>query len=54
MAEPPQLNGEGRPALLILHLGPPDPGDAAAAIYRTVQPCRALGELADVAVISGW
>jgi tetratricopeptide (TPR) repeat protein/glycosyltransferase involved in cell wall biosynthesis len=42
-----------RPALLVLQVGPPEPTDAATAIYRTVQPCRALGELADVAVISG-
>jgi glycosyltransferase involved in cell wall biosynthesis len=42
-----------RPALLVLQIGPPEPADAATAIYRTLQPCRALGELPDVAVISG-
>ncbi len=42
-----------RPALLVLQIGPPETADAATAIYRTLQPCRALGELADVAVISG-
>jgi glycosyltransferase involved in cell wall biosynthesis len=44
---------EPRPALLVLQIGPPEPADAATEIYRTVQPCRALGELPEVAVISG-
>ncbi|HSS38180.1 MAG TPA: hypothetical protein VLT58_05375, partial [Polyangia bacterium] len=39
-----------RPALLILHVDAPEPADA---VHRTVQPCRALGELPEVAVISG-
>ncbi len=43
----------GRPPLLIVQIGPPEPLDCGAAVYRTVQPCRALGELADVTVISG-
>jgi tetratricopeptide (TPR) repeat protein len=42
-----------RPALMVLQVGPPEPADAATEIYRTVQPCRALGELPEVAVISG-
>jgi hypothetical protein len=54
MAEPADLSGGApRPALLIVHVGPPEPADAAEALYRTVQPCRALGELPEVAVISG-
>ena len=43
----------GRPPLLIVQIGPPEPLDRGAAVYRTIQPCRALGELADVTVISG-
>lgn len=42
-----------RPPLLIVQIGPPEPLDRGAAVYRTIQPCRALGELADVTVISG-
>lgn len=55
MAEPAELKPDAgpRPALLILHVGPPEPADAATTVYRTVQPCRALGELPEVAVISG-
>ncbi|MES1209008.1 MAG: glycosyltransferase [Pseudomonadota bacterium] len=37
-------------ALVILHVDAPEPVDA---VHRTVQPCRALGELPEVAVISG-
>jgi hypothetical protein len=36
-----------------VQIGPPEPLDRGAAVYRTIQPCRALGELADVTVISG-
>ncbi|MFL5304979.1 MAG: glycosyltransferase [Polyangia bacterium] len=51
MAEPAILSdGATRPALLILHVDAPG---AADAVYRTVQPCRALGELPEIAVISG-
>jgi tetratricopeptide (TPR) repeat protein len=39
--------------LLIAHVGPAESIDEGAAMYRTRQPCRALGELPDVAVISG-
>jgi len=55
MAEPAELKPDAgpRPALLILHVGPPEPADAATTVYRTVQPCRALGELPEVTVISG-
>ena len=42
-----------RAPLLIVQIGPPEPLDRGAAVYRTIQPCRALGELADVTVISG-
>ena len=42
-----------RPGLLIAHVGPAEPVDVGAAVYRTRQPCRALGELPDVAVVSG-
>ena len=42
-----------RPGLLIAHIGPAEAIDEGAAVYRTRQPCRALGELPDVAVVSG-
>lgn len=42
-----------RPGLLIAHVGPAEPIDEGGAVYRTLQPCRALGELPDVAVVSG-
>ena len=42
-----------RAPLLIVQLGPPEPLDRGTAVTRTIQPCRALGELADVTVISG-
>ncbi len=42
-----------RPPLLIVQIGPPEPLDRGAAVYRTIQPCRALGELPDVTVVSG-
>ena len=35
-----------RPGLLIAHVGPAEPIDEGAAMYRTRQPCRALGEAA--------
>jgi len=43
-----------RPPLLVVQIGPPEVLDRGPAIHRTVQPCRALGELADVAVVSGF
>ena len=43
-----------RPALLVVQIGPPEPLDRGPAIHRTLQPCRALGELADVTVVSGF
>jgi tetratricopeptide (TPR) repeat protein len=53
-APPPSFAPPGdRPGLLIAHVGPAEPIDEAAAVYRTRQPCRALGELPDVGVISG-
>ena len=51
---PPSFAPSGdRPGLLIAHVSPAEPIDEGAATYRTRQPCRALGELPDVAVISG-
>jgi tetratricopeptide (TPR) repeat protein len=41
------------PGLLIAHVGPTEPIDEGAAMYRTRQPSRALGEVPDVGVISG-
>jgi len=52
LSSPPAPSAD-RPGLLIAHVGPAEPIDEGAALYRTQQPCRALGELADVAVISG-
>jgi len=51
-ASPPP-SGE-RPALLVVQIGPPEPLDRGPAIHRTLQPCRALGELPDVTVVSGF
>ncbi|HVT07078.1 MAG TPA: glycosyltransferase [Polyangia bacterium] len=45
--------GAARPALLIVHVDPPQAAETTDAVYRTVQPCRALGELPEIAVISG-
>ena len=42
-----------RPRLSILHVEAPGGRHLAAHRYRTVQPCRALGELGDVTVVSG-
>ena len=39
--------------MLILHLESPNRGRQGDHIYRTSQPCRALGELEDVTVVSG-
>jgi tetratricopeptide (TPR) repeat protein len=49
----PPLPPQTRPPLLIVQVGPPEPLDRAPALYRTIQPCRALGEMTDVTVISG-
>jgi tetratricopeptide (TPR) repeat protein len=50
----PSISPPGaRPGLLIAHVGPREAIDQGAAVYRTQQPCRALGELPDVAVVSG-
>jgi tetratricopeptide (TPR) repeat protein len=43
-----------RPALRVVQIGPPESLDRGPAIHRTIQPCRALGELADVTVVSGF
>ena len=42
-----------RSGLLVVHVGPPGPLDEGPAVYRTLQPCRALGELPDILVVSG-
>ncbi len=39
--------------MLILHLESPNRGRQGDHVYRTLQPCRALGELEDVTVVSG-
>jgi tetratricopeptide (TPR) repeat protein len=39
--------------MLILHLESPNRGQQGDHIYRTAQPCRALGELENVTVVSG-
>ncbi len=50
---PPAPIGERSP-LLVVQIGPPEPLDRGQASHRTLQPCRALGELADVTVVSGF
>jgi tetratricopeptide (TPR) repeat protein/glycosyltransferase involved in cell wall biosynthesis len=42
-----------RSGLFVVHVGPPGPLDEGPAVYRTLQPCRALGELPDILVVSG-
>jgi tetratricopeptide (TPR) repeat protein/glycosyltransferase involved in cell wall biosynthesis len=49
----PSPSGE-RPALLVVQIGPPESLDRGPAIHRTLQPCRALGELPEVTVVSGF
>ena len=49
----PSASPAARPPLLIVQIGPPEPLDRAPAAYRTIQPCRALGELPDLTVVSG-
>ncbi len=39
--------------LLIVHLEPPHRGGDGDSVYRTVQPCRALGELPGIRVVAG-
>ena len=58
MSEPstspaPSPSALERRGLVIAQIGPAEPIDQGAAIYRTLQPCRALGELSDVSVLSG-
>lgn len=52
-APPADERGRERSGLLIVQVGPPESLDEGPAIYRSLQPCRALGELADVSVVSG-
>jgi tetratricopeptide (TPR) repeat protein len=42
-----------RPTLLVVHVEPALEARGPSAVYRTTQPCRALGELDNVAVVSG-
>ena len=42
-----------RPPLLVVQVGPPESLDRGPAVHRTLQPCRALGELPDLTVVSG-
>jgi len=53
LPQPSQPASGDRPGLLIVHVEPPEALDEGPSVYRTRQPCRALGELADVAVVSG-
>ena len=39
--------------LLIVHLEPPNRGGDGDSVYRTVQPCRALGGLPGIRVVAG-
>lgn len=39
--------------MLIVHVESPNRGHQGDSVYRTVQPCRALGELPGVEVVSG-
>ena len=50
---PPAQSGD-RSALLVVQIGPPELLDRGPATHRTLQPCRALGELADLTVVSGF
>jgi tetratricopeptide (TPR) repeat protein len=43
-----------RPPLLVVQVGPPESLDRGPAVHRTLQPCRALGELPDLTVVSGF
>jgi len=52
-AATPPTSTPARAPLLVVQIGPPEPLDRAPAVYRTIQPCRALGEIQDVTVVSG-
>ncbi len=39
--------------MLIVHLEAPNFGNEGDHVYRTAQPCRALGMVPDVTVVSG-
>ena len=53
MSAPPPATERARPALLIVHLEPVSGRKLGDDVYRTIQPCRALGELDHVSVVSG-
>jgi tetratricopeptide (TPR) repeat protein len=42
-----------RPTLLVVHVEPALESPGPSALHRVVQPCRALGELENVTVVSG-
>src|SRR5262249_26979142 len=42
-----------RPTLLVVHVEPALEAPGPSAVHRTYQPCRALGELENVTVVSG-
>ncbi len=50
---PATPSAQPRTALHVVHIGPPQSLDEGPATYRTLQPCRALGELSNVQVLSG-
>ena len=51
--QPPPPAAPERKGLVLAQIGPPEAVDQGPAIYRTLQPCRGLGELPDVQVVSG-
>lgn len=53
MTAPAGVDSRSRPRLSILHVEAPEGRHQAEHRYRTAQPCRALGELGDVTVVSG-
>jgi len=50
---PAGFDARSRPRLSILHVETPEGRHQAEHRYRTLQPCRALGELGNVSVVSG-
>ena len=47
------MQKEAEKPLLIVHLEPPHKGGDGDSVYRTVQPCRALGQLPGINIIAG-
>jgi tetratricopeptide (TPR) repeat protein len=50
---PPRPSTSPPPSLLIVHVEPALEAAGPSALYRVTQPCRALGELEHVTVVSG-